>query len=147
MLSKSLLNKNKKPLFLSIYNPNDYIPKTSLYALFFNQNQRQFPKKLFQSIVTSYFGGVVFGGMMLGLTLINSVGLGGMDFLGDSTEQNYKFQSTQEFFDNCKYQLRSLHHNGTFVIKYTLFMGLVNAASIYVSYSSYLIHLYISFQF
>lgn len=141
MLSKSLLNKNKKPLFLSIYNPNDYIPKTSLYSLFFNQNQRQFPKKLFQSIATSYFGGVVFGGMMLGLTLINSVGLGGMDFLGDNTEQNYKFQSTQEFFDNCKYQLGSLHHNGTFVIKYTLFMGLVNAASIYVSYTSYLIHL------
>lgn len=132
MFSKLFFTKNTKPLFLSLHNPNDYIPKTSLYTLFFKQNQRQFPKKLFQSIVTSYFGGVVFGGMMLGLTLINNVGLGGMDFLSESTDKDYKFQSTKDFFDNCKYQLRSLHQNGTFVIKYTLFMGVVNAVSIYV---------------
>lgn len=119
--------KNKE-LFLQIYNEKDYVPKTSLYKLYFQQNRKIFPKKLLTTTFSSYMGGVVFGGMMLGITLVNNFGLGGLDFMGDVSEEvsNYKFKNMQEFYDTCKYQLKSLHQNGMFVIRYTLFMGLVN---------------------
>ena len=119
--------KNKE-LFLQLYNSDNYTPKISLYKLYFIQNRKIFPKKLITTTFSSYMGGVVFGGMMLGITLLNNFGMGGLDFMGDVTEleSSYKFKNMQEFYDSCRYQLKSLHQNGMFVIRYSLFMGLVN---------------------
>ena len=119
--------KNKE-LFLQLYNSDNYTPKISLYKLYFIQNRKIFPKKLITTTFSSYMGGVVFGGMMLGITLLNNFGMGGLDFMGDVTEleSSYKFKNMQEFYDSCRYQLKSLNQNGMFVIRYSLFMGLVN---------------------
>ena len=115
--------------FFEIYDKNDYKPKKALYTSFFSYNVREFPKKFLLSTATSYMGGVVFGGMMLGISLLNNFGTG-MDFLSNSNEVlDHKFQSMQEFRKCCKDQIKSLHQNGTFVIKYSMSLGLINSLS------------------
>lgn len=125
--------KNKQ-LLLKLYSPNEYIPNISTYSLYFIQNRKKFPFNLLKTTITSYLGGVVFGGMMLGLSLLNNVGISSFDYTGDISAKanSYKFQNFQEFKNSCILQLKSLHQNGLFVIRYTLFMGLVNYTANYL---------------
>lgn len=129
MISKMDNKHNNQILLNEIYKATS--PNKDLYYSYFNFQKKEFPKKIGFAVISSYIGGCAFGLFMLAFSMLGSTRMeqinGKMDMYKDMTEFK-KAIKTKVF--------HPIHRNGMFVIRFTLTIGLFNAAMIYFPFTS-----------